>query len=63
MRAIALTLCLLASVSASAFANDLKIGYINTQRVFQDSQMAKAVKRKLEQEFSKQEQDIQKSVK
>lgn len=50
-------------VGSAAHANDYKLGYINTQRVFQDSQMAKAVKKKLEQEFSKQEQDIQKSVK
>lgn len=49
--------------SGSALALEYKIGYINTQRVFQDSPMAKAVKKKLEQEFSKQEQDIQKSVK
>jgi outer membrane protein len=47
----------------SALANEIKVGYINTQRVFQDSQMAKAVKKKLEQEFSKQEQDIQKAMK
>lgn len=46
----------------TATANDLRIGYINTQRVFQDSQMAKSVKKKLEQEFGKREQDIQKTV-
>lgn len=50
-------------LSFNASANDIKIGYINTQRVFQDSPMAKAVKKKLELEFSKQEQEVQKSVK
>jgi outer membrane protein len=50
-------------LSGVAGANDIKIGYINTQRVFQDSQMAKAVKKKLEQEFSKQEQEIQRAMK
>ncbi|MBK6744477.1 MAG: OmpH family outer membrane protein [Hydrogenophilales bacterium] len=50
-------------LSGAAMANDFKFGYINTQRVFQDSPMAKSVKKKLELEFSKQEQDIQKSVK
>jgi outer membrane protein len=50
-------------LAAPVGANDFKIGYINTQRVFQDSQMAKSVKKKLEGEFSKQEQDIQKTVK
>jgi outer membrane protein len=63
MRNIALSLLLAMSLAGNALANDFKIGYINTQRVFQDSQMAKNVKKKLEQEFGKQEQDIQKSVK
>ena len=60
-----LLLILLASVFSIgvASANDVHIGYINTQRVFQDSQMAKAVKKKLEQEFSRQELEIQKAVK
>ncbi len=63
MRKLALSILLAASMVGAAVANDFKIGYINTQRVFQDSQMAKAVKKKLEQEFGKQEQEIQKSVK
>ncbi len=63
MRNLALSILLAASMVGAAVANDFKIGYINTQRVFQDSQMAKAVKKKLEQEFGKQEQEIQKSVK
>ncbi len=60
---LALSLFLAPMVAADAVAADIKIGYINTQRVFQDSQIAKNVKRKLEPEFSKQEQEIQKSVK
>jgi outer membrane protein len=63
MRKVLLPLLLGLLIASGASANDYKLGYINTQRVFQDSQMAKAVKKKLEQEFSKQEQDIQKSMK
>lgn len=63
MRKLFLPLLLAFGLAASAQANDIKIGYINTQRVFQDSPMAKAVKKKLEAEFGKQEQEIQKSVK
>lgn len=63
MRKFLLPLLLGMLLSSGASANDYKLGFINTQRVFQDSQMAKAVNKKLELEFSKQEQDIQKSVK
>jgi outer membrane protein len=63
MRTFFIPFLLAFALAASAQGNDFKIGYINTQRVFQDSPMAKAVKKKLEAEFGKQEQDIQKSVK
>jgi len=63
MRKFVLPVLLGLLVTTGASANDYKLGFINTQRVFQDSQMAKAVNKKLELEFSKQEQDIQKSVK
>lgn len=63
MRNILVPALLTVFFAGSALANDFKIAYINTQRVFQDSPMAKSVKKKLEQEFGKQEQDIQKSMK
>lgn len=63
MRNILVPTLLALFFAGSALANDFKIAYINTQRVFQDSQLAKNVKKKLEQEFGKQEQDIQKSMK
>ncbi len=63
MRNILVPALLALFFSGSALANDFKIAYINTQRVFQDSPMAKSVKKKLELEFGKQEQDIQKSMK
>lgn len=47
----------------SASANDLKIGYVNTERLFRDSPIAIKAQKKLEAEFQKREQDIQKLVK
>jgi outer membrane protein len=49
-------------ISASAFA-DTKIGFVNTERVFRDSQLAVKAQKKLEKEFQGREQDIQKMVK
>jgi len=47
-----------------AFATtNLKIGYVHTERVFRDSQLAVRAQKKLEQEFAKREQDIQRQVK
>lgn len=42
---------------------ELKIGYVNTERVFRDSQQALKAQRKLEKEFQGREQDIQKMIK
>ncbi len=48
---------LLASATAS-FAQDSKIGYVNTQRIIVESVPGKAGQGKLEQEFSKRNQDL-----
>ena len=47
-------------VTAGAFAQaqELKIGYVDLQRVLRDSQPAKAAQAKLEAEFSKREKDL-----
>ena len=42
---------------------DTKIGFVNTERVFRDSQLAVKAQKKLEKEFQAREQDIQKMVK
>jgi outer membrane protein len=47
----------------SAMAVELKIGYVNTERVFRDSQQAVKAQKKLEKEFQAREQDIQKMIK
>lgn len=47
----------------SAQTADLKIGFVNTEKVFRDSQLAVKAQKKLEKEFQTREQDIQKLVK
>lgn len=49
---------LLAVLTASAVAQESKIGYINTQRVTTESSPAKIAQTKLEQEFSKRQKDL-----
>lgn len=48
-----------ACVSLSAMAQDFRIGFVNTERVLREANMAKASQTKLEQEFSKREKDLQ----
>ena len=45
--------------TATAAAQDVKIGFVNLERILRDSNSAKAAQTKLEQEFSKREKDIQ----
>jgi outer membrane protein len=42
----------------SAAAQDLKIGFINTDRIFRDANSAKAAQAKLEQEFMRREKEL-----
>jgi len=42
-----------------AVAQDFRIGFVNTDRVFREANLAKAAQVKLEQEFSKREKEIQ----
>ncbi|MDR3395649.1 MAG: OmpH family outer membrane protein [Parasulfuritortus sp.] len=49
---------------ASQFASaEMKIGYIDTERLFRDSSMAARAQKKLEVEFAKRDQDLQKMIK
>jgi Skp family chaperone for outer membrane proteins len=41
--------------ATSAIAQDFRIGFVNTDRIFRESNPAKAAQTKLEQEFSKRE--------
>ena len=51
------------SLPAAAQTADLKIGFVNTEKVFRDSQLAVKAQKKLEKEFQTREQEIQKMVK
>lgn len=52
-----------AAAANNAIAADLKIGFVNTERVFRDSQQALKAQKKLEKEFQSRDQDIQKMIK
>ncbi|MDB5999811.1 MAG: hlpA [Rhizobacter sp.] len=49
---------MLACVGVGAGAQELKIGYVNSDRVLRDAAPAKAAQSKLEAEFSKREKDL-----
>jgi len=61
MKLAALVVALTASLPISyASANDaLKVGYVNTQRIFRDAPTAVKAAKKIEAEFSKRDQDLQ----
>ena len=48
----------LASLSATVSAQEFKIGFINTDRIFRDANSAKTAQAKLEQEFMKREKEL-----
>lgn len=47
-----------ALAQAPAHAEDFRIGFVNTDRIFREANTAKAAQAKLEQEFSKREKDL-----
>jgi outer membrane protein len=55
---LALIALALSTLGAAAFAQDSKIGYINTQRITTESAIAKAAQVKLEQEFSRRGKEL-----
>ena len=57
MKTLAAALMLAAAASA-AQAQELKIGYVNSERVLREANPAKAAQAKLETEFSKREKDL-----
>jgi outer membrane protein len=48
---------------AGISAAELKVGYVNTQRLFRDAPAAVKAAKKIEQEFSKRDQDLQRLAK
>jgi len=57
LQAVALTAVMCASAVA-AQAQDIKIGYVNSERVLREANLAKAAQLKLEAEFGKREKDL-----
>jgi outer membrane protein len=54
----ALLLATVSSIAVSAQAQDLKIGYVNSERVLREAEPAKRAQAKLEAEFGKREKDL-----
>jgi outer membrane protein len=52
--------CALSAVFASAVAQaqEFRVGFVNTDRIFREANMAKSAQSKLETEFSKREKDV-----
>ena len=57
MKTLAVTAMLVAATTAVQ-AQDLKIGYVNSERVLKEANPAKAAQAKLEAEFGKREKDL-----
>lgn len=49
----------LATVAPGLAAQELKIGYVNSERILRDSAPARAAAQKLEQEFAKRDRELQ----
>jgi outer membrane protein len=48
----------LLGAALGAHAQEFRVGYVNTDRIFREANTAKAAQSKLEQEFSKREKDL-----
>ena len=57
-QALIATAALFAATAAPAVAQELKIGYVNSERVLREATPAKAAQAKLETEFSKREKEL-----
>jgi len=55
---LALLLASVSSIAVSAQAQELKIGYVNSERVLREAEPAKRAQAKLEAEFGKREKDL-----
>lgn len=57
LKTLAVTVALVA-ISATATAQELKIGYVNSERVLREASPAKAAQAKLEAEFGKRDREL-----
>lgn len=51
------------TAATSALAADIKIGYVDTQRIFREAPAAQKAAKKLESEFSRRDQELQRMAK
>ena len=58
-----LVLCCLASAALPSSAVELKIGFVNTERIFREAGPAQKAQKKLEKEFASRDADLQKMAK
>lgn len=64
VKSVVLASLLVVGLVADAAASELlKIGFVNTQRIFRDAPAAVKAAKKLESEFSKRDQDLQRIAK
>jgi len=49
----------LLALTSQVQAQDFRVGFVNTDRIFKEANTAKAAQAKLEQEFAKREKDLQ----
>ena len=57
IRPFLLTL-LAAGLSGLAFAQEFRVGFVNTDRIFREANTAKQAQTKLEQEFARREKEL-----
>ena len=55
------SVCFLSVMAFAAHAQEIRIGFINTDRIFKEANTAKQAQVKLEQEFSRREKDLNES--
>ena len=58
MRTLSITVALALGTWVSAQAQEFRIGFISTDRIFREANTAKAAQTKLEQEFSRREKEL-----
>jgi len=58
VRFCAVFLLVAVALAARAQAQDFRVGFVNTDRIFREANSAKAAQVKLEQEFAKREKDL-----
>jgi outer membrane protein len=63
IKSIILASLIHALFATSVAAAELKVGYVNTQRIFRDAPAAQKAAKKLEGEFAKRDQDLQRMAK